>query len=176
MSFSAEDILNTAQLYLRSSLTDSEGIRIFNQGLYQLGSLGVIHDVMEHEADSEPNLTVDLGDNALGVIFITDENDNLYYRWRYADQEVTFAEQGTYKINFRILHPPVEAIDEDVALHDLYRAPFHSYVVGFAKLKDDDYSHDGIRNMQDFERLAVQAFNTLIKSRKPTHVRTFRHS
>ncbi len=174
MAFSANDVLDVAQLYLRHSLTDSEGLRIFNQGLNQLGSLGLIHSVETYEATSEAK-TVDLGADCIGVIYVVDENDNLYYRWKYVDGEVTFAEAGEYKIHYRILHPPVETLDEEALLHNLYKACLTSYVIGFAKLKDDDYSHDGIRNMQDFERLGVQAFNTVIKSRKPTQVRTFRH-
>ncbi len=175
MAFSGSDVLDIAQIYLRLDVADAEAVKVLNLGSNQLGNLGVVYGeaVIDYVQGTEE--WEDLPDGNLGVIFVADSNDKLYYRWQVKNNEIRFADDDEYKVSCRRLPDDISVIGDTVDLPDIYKSCLVHYVVGFSKLKDDDHSHDGIRMMTEFERAGVNAFNTMIKARKPTQVRVFRH-
>ena len=173
MSFTAKDVKDVARIYMRKELTDNEVKTILNNGIDQIGGKGLAHGKAEIEADKDEWHA--LPEDVIGPLYVTDENDNLYNNWQYLDGKIKFADKGKYEVVARRMPKQIESVDEEVDLDRLYKPALVAYLGGFSKLTDDDHSPDGARLMQDFERMAAQAFNSLIDSRRPTQVRVFRH-
>lgn len=179
MPIQAQDIVDRAEWYLKIDILENEGIALVNEALDRLGNAGLAYDEVTVDAVEERTF-YDLPDNVTGVIYAVNENDNLFYRWQYnLDNQIRFAKTGEYRLSLRIVPEPVVALegeDGEIDLNVLYRASLVECVRGLSKLKDDDHSPDGARLMQEFERLAVRAFNALLENRKPSQVRVLRHA
>ncbi len=171
MSFTGSEIKQLAEEYIGTEMTDEVAVLIINDGLNRLGMLGYVF--AEATIEAEKMEWYELPDDRTEVLYVSEDNKP-FYGWEYESGNIRFRKEGTYTVSARRMAEPIEEIDDEIELADVYKSCLVSYYIGFVKLRDDDESPDGYRNMQEFEKYAVKAYQMLVRKRKLTQVKVIR--
>jgi hypothetical protein len=178
MSFTGQNIIDTAEYYTEVTPTDINAKNIINRGLNRLSTIGAAfgEEAVSVGGDVTDDVAADnyfsLTDDIVNILFVIDENNNSFERWEYnTSGQIKFAEEGNYIVVYRKIVTNITDLSSDIDLKDTYQEPLVKHFEGLIKLKYNDTSPDGGRLMAEFERLATQAFNILVFSRLPGEIR-----
>jgi len=171
----AKSIKEIAEDRLNTTIEVDRAIKIVNHSLYELGSLGLAYQEATFEA--EKNIWYDFPPDDIEMLYVIDmEKDNYYYRYRYENGRVNFAESGEYKVACRTMPQEVDNLVEDtIDLNPMYKAALVDYFIAHIKLAQDDTSEDGHKREEMFQAKAERAYKSQIRERKPATVRVERH-
>ncbi len=169
----AQEIKAAAENYIDEAIDDDEAVAAINQALAKIGDVALVYDTVSI-TDSVGRTWLALPDATTYVVEVLDADGNVYYGWRVRDNRIWFADAGAYTVHYRRLPNPISGILDTPEVHPAYHQCLVTYLIGWWKLKDDDESPDGLRNMQQFEAEVTRVFNTLRRRRGPATITVYR--
>jgi hypothetical protein len=169
----AQEIKAAAENYIDEAIDDDEAVTAINAALSKIGDIALIYDTVVI-TDAVGRTWLALPQTTTYVVEVVDADGNVYDGWRVRDNRIWFADPGTYTVHYRRLPNPISGILDTPEVHQAYHQCLVTYLIGWWKLKDDDESPDGLRNMQQFEADVMRVFNTLRRKRGPMTVTVVR--
>jgi hypothetical protein len=167
MPFTGRDCINTAATYNDEPIDEALAIPAINRALGILGGLGlVILDVPVNALAAKTYYATH--PNATSIIRVLNSDKDIYLYWQADDpREIQFKEAGSYTVRVNKLADEISGIDTPIGIHPAFKQVIVSFLIGFAKLEDDDSNPDGQKNLeQTFKEGALKVYSELMRGTK----------
>jgi hypothetical protein len=163
MAFTGRSLINTAAIYNDEPIDVSLAVPAINRALGILGDMGLVFQDVSIVA-AEQDTYYPTIDNATAIIRVSNDKKKTYILWQADDaREIQFRDAGTYTVRVRRLSAQISGIDTSIDIHPAFEQVICSFLIGFAKLEDDDTNPDGQKNLeQTFRNDAVKVASELI--------------
>lgn len=169
MAFTGRSCINTAAIYNDEPIDISLAVPALNRCIGLLGDMGLNFDDIDIEAPAA-NVFYPTSDYATSIkrVWIFGDKSRTYITWHSDDpREIMFKHPGKYTVRIKALIPKIQGIDTPIDAHPIFEEVFTSYLIGFAKLEDDDTNPDGHKNLdQTFAEAALKAYSELVDGTK----------
>lgn len=167
MPFTIRDMINTAATYNDEPIDVSLAVPAVNRCLGMLGDMGLIIQDVIIEA-LEPNTYYPTAENATAIKRVLNSQKQIYLYWQSDDpRSIMFRDPDTYSVRIRRLAVKLAGVDEPVDIHPAFEQVIVSFLIGFAKLEDDDTNPDGQKNLeQTFKEGAAKVYSELMAGTK----------
>lgn len=169
MAFTGRSCINTAAIYNDEPIDISLAVPALNRCIGLLGDMGLNFDDIEINAISA-NTYYPTSNNATSIkrVWPSGDKSKVYIHWQSDDpREIMFKDTGQYTVRIKALIPKIEGIDTLIDAHPIFEEVFTSFLIGFAKLEDDDTNPDGHKNLdQTFRDVALKAYSELMAGTK----------
>lgn len=167
MSFTGRQLINVAAIYNDEPIDVALAVPAINRALGILGDAGLVIQDVPVEALSA-NTYYPTAENATSIKRVLTADRKVYTLWQSDDpREIQFYDPGSYMVRIRRLSAKIEGIDTAIDIHPAFEQVLCSFLIGFAKLEDDDTNPDGQKNLeQTFRDGAVKVVNELMAGTK----------
>jgi len=169
MAFTGRSCINTAAIYNDEPIDVALAVPALNRCIGLLGDMGLNFDDVEIDA-IQANTFYPTSDHATSIkrVWPSERKDQVYIYWQSDDpREIMFRDPGQYTVRIKALIPKVQGIDTPIDAHPIFEEVFTSFLIGFAKLEDDDTNPDGHKNLdQTFREAALKAYSELVEGTK----------
>jgi len=152
--------------YLNTTLEEQEVVDAINDCLFAIGDRALNYsEITILVDDSNVGKWIKPEESVTAIIRAFDDNGRETNKWSTRATEFKFDEEGTYKVEVRLMPEPISSISDEVDIHPLFNHAILCYLKGYFKLRDDDSSIDGQRLMQEWQTWLEWAYQTLKKAR-----------
>ena len=163
MAFTGRDCINTAATYNDEPIDVALAVPAINRALGLLGDKGLVFDdVIVNALAGDTFYSTDESATSIVRVWNADRKYSLY--WQADDpRAIQFKDAGSYTVRIKKLATEISGIDTTIGIHPAFKQALVSYLIGFAKLEDDDTNPDGHKNLdQTFIDNAVKVYQELM--------------
>jgi hypothetical protein len=167
MAFTGRQLIAVAAIYNDEPIDIALAVPAINRALGILGDAGlVIQDVTVNALAA--NTYYPTAENATSIKRVLTADKKIYILWQSDDpREIQFHDAGTYTVRIRRLSAKIDGVDTPIDIHPAFEQVICSFLIGFAKLEDDDTNPDGQKNLeQTFRDGAVKVVTELLAGTK----------
>ncbi len=175
MSFTARDVMNIAVVYYDESLDDALVIYAINRALGLIGDSAMKYTTMTI-APTDTTTFNTTNASCTSIKWVKDSNGLIYDDWEsYDPRSIRFDDTDTYTLLIKVMPTEISTLDTTIDLHPIFEQPLVTYLIGFAKLADDDANPDGQKNLeQDFLRDVARAALSISNRKSPSSATVIR--
>lgn len=163
MSFTGRNLIETSATYNDEPIDVALAVPAINRALIIIGDMGmVIQDITINALAANTYYPTSNKATSIKRVWTTDMKWYIY--WQSDDpREIMFKDAGTYKVRVKKLAEKISGIDTPIGIHDAFQETISSFLIGFAKLQDDDTNPDGQKNLeQTFKEGVLKVYSELM--------------